>query len=156
MSETTQRRSIPERFKIVSVEEMQRIEEESDAAGLSYAEMMENAGSAVADAIVEECPFASDAGVLVLAGPGNNGGDGLVCARVLHEMNYPVRVFLWKRRTDPEHDYEDHFARLTSLDIESARYDDELRLVEVAHSSGDSFQLEYNASGRISSLAVSS
>ncbi|MBX3001259.1 MAG: NAD(P)H-hydrate dehydratase [Caldilineaceae bacterium] len=128
MTELTETRAIPAHLKIVSVEEMQRLEAQSDAAGLSYAEMMENAGEAVADAIAGEVPFAEETNVLVLAGPGNNGGDGLVCARYLHEMGYPVRVYLWKRRTDPEHDYEDHFAKLVALSVSNARYEDDTDL----------------------------
>jgi NAD(P)H-hydrate epimerase len=125
MNEATHNHAIPAHLKIVSVTEMQRLEEQSNANGLSYAEMMESAGEAVADAIAGEFPFAEETSVLVLAGPGNNGGDGLVCARYLNEMGYPVRVYLWKRRTDPEHDYEDHFARLAALGVESVRYDED-------------------------------
>ncbi|MEZ4836527.1 MAG: NAD(P)H-hydrate epimerase [Caldilineaceae bacterium] len=113
----------------MSVEEMRRLEQLSDEAGVSYAEMMENAGEAVANAIADEFPFAGETQVLVLAGPGNNGGDGLVCARYLSEMGYGVRVYLWNRRTDPEHDYEQHFARLITLSVESARADEDPDLV---------------------------
>ncbi|MBI1297133.1 NAD(P)H-hydrate epimerase [bacterium] len=120
---------IPAHLKIVSVDEMRRLEQLSDAAGVSYAEMMENAGQAVANAIIDEYPFADETQVLVLAGPGNNGGDGLVCARHLAEAGYNVRVYLWKRRTDPEHDYEDHFARLMSFSAESARIEEDPDLV---------------------------
>lgn len=125
MTESTETRAIPPHLKIVSVAEMRRLEEQSDADGLSYAEMMESAGEAVADAIADEFPFAEETRVLVLVGPGNNGGDGLVCARYLNEMGYGVRVYLWKRRTDPEHDYEDHFARLVALGVESRRWEDD-------------------------------
>ncbi len=40
-------------------------------------------------------------------------------------MDYEVRVYLWKRRTDPEHDYEEHFAGLVELGVESTRFDDD-------------------------------
>jgi ADP-dependent NAD(P)H-hydrate dehydratase / NAD(P)H-hydrate epimerase len=124
-------RAIPTHLKIVSVEEMQNLEEQSDSAGHSYAEMMEQAGHAVANALADEFSVPDETTVLVLAGPGNNGGDGLVCARYLHEMDYPVCVYLWKRRTDPEHDYEDHFSKLQDLGIESARLDDDEGFVQL-------------------------
>lgn len=58
-------------------------------AGLT---LMENAGRAIAQAVVaRQGPGSS---VAVLAGPGNNGGDGFVAARLLAERGYAVRVLL--------------------------------------------------------------
>lgn len=71
-------------MKVVTVEKMRRIEAASDAAGHSYSAMMEQAGRAVAEAILTRREVRSRR-VLVLVGPGNNGGDGLVAARYLNE-----------------------------------------------------------------------
>ena len=54
---------------------------------------MENAGRAVADAVARRSPRGAPM-VCIVAGPGNNGGDGFVCARVLAERGYPVRLLL--------------------------------------------------------------
>lgn len=108
----------PTARRLVSVAEMQAIEKASDVAGHTYAAMMELAGRAVATAILARYGRQT---TLVLVGPGNNGGDGLVCARYLREAGAPVYVYLWKRRIDPEHDYEHHFARLQELGAASAQ-----------------------------------
>lgn len=115
--------SIPNELKLVSVAEMQAIEKAADAAGHSYATMMETAGQACADFVLAHTTAGHK--VLILVGPGNNGGDGLVCARYLQQAGMPVRVYLWKRQTDPTHDYEQHFAKLSALDATTVHADDD-------------------------------
>ena len=85
-------------MKIVSVEEMRRIEQAADAGGWSYDTMMEHAGRAAATAIRKRVSDLRERLTLVLVGPGNNGGDGLVAARYLHDEGCPVAVYCWKRR----------------------------------------------------------
>src|SRR5215469_12188156 len=60
--------------------------------GVGGIDLMENAGRAVADAVAARHP--SGLRVAVVAGPGNNGGDGFVAARILAERGYRVRILL--------------------------------------------------------------
>jgi NAD(P)H-hydrate epimerase len=78
---------------------MQAAEKAADAAGLTYDQMMENAGHAVAKGVEAQFDLAG-VRVLVLVGPGNNGGDGLVVARYLAQMGGIVSVYVWKRKTE--------------------------------------------------------
>ncbi len=61
------------------------------ALGLSSTELMETAGAAVANAVIERY---MPQPVVILCGPGNNGGDGFVAARNLEASGWPVRVGL--------------------------------------------------------------
>lgn len=110
---------IPDAAKLVSVAEMQRIERAADAAGLSYATMMERAGQATARAVLQR--FAPRLPrTVVLVGPGNNGGDGLVCARHLNAESATVRVFLWKRRIDSDTNSPLDLAQLMAQGVQMA------------------------------------
>lgn len=76
---------------VVTNAQMKAAEAECDAAFMSYAEMMNNAGNAVAKRIIADqkpCPAA------VLCGAGNNGGDGFVIASRLLEKGFNARVIL--------------------------------------------------------------
>ena len=84
-------------MKLVNVQEMRRIEQATDAGGHSYAAMMELAGQAVADIATGLALVEPGERVLVLVGPGNNGGDGLVAARFLRERDHEITLYLWKR-----------------------------------------------------------
>ena len=66
----------------VTCKQMKQLEEKADAAGLSYYTMMENAGKAVADIIIEKSGNTTGNGATVFCGKGNTGGDGFVIERL--------------------------------------------------------------------------
>lgn len=74
---------------ILTAARMRAAEERAVAAGVSVETLMERAGAAVAEQVRR---LAGDQEVLILCGPGNNGGDGYVVARVLAAAGHPVRV----------------------------------------------------------------
>ena len=100
-------------MKIFTVAEMVAAEKAADAAGHSYDQMMETAGKAVAEAIMERWPVVEKA-VTVLVGPGNNGGDGLVAGRCLAQAGADVTFYLFKER-DPESDI--NLAKVTEMGL---------------------------------------
>ncbi len=68
-------------------------------SGQSYAVMMEMAGGAIANISHALMAPEADQPILLLIGPGNNGGDGLVAARELMQIGHPVAIYVWKRDT---------------------------------------------------------
>jgi NAD(P)H-hydrate epimerase len=82
--------------KIITVEKSRFLEEKANEGGLSFAEMMENAGRGTAVAIHRRVGGEGKR-IVVLVGPGNNGGDGLVAAHYLWEMGARVTCYIWRR-----------------------------------------------------------
>ncbi|MDR3420701.1 MAG: NAD(P)H-hydrate dehydratase [Xanthobacteraceae bacterium] len=79
-------------MELLSNAEMAQADRDTIAGGVSGIDLMERAGRAVADAVLARHPAGSR--VIVVAGPGNNGGDGFVAARLLAERGYSVEVLL--------------------------------------------------------------
>ena len=92
---TQQNADVSHAVKIVTAAEMRQIEQRCALEGLPPDALMENAGRAVAEAVKHD---AERGPVVVLVGPGNNGGDGLVAARYLHGMGKAVTVYLLTER----------------------------------------------------------
>lgn len=80
-------------MRVVTKEQMKRIEQESLSYDLTFHRLMENAGSAAA-AFIRRTFQVGDLGCMVFCGAGNNGGDGLVVARKLSESGANVLVVL--------------------------------------------------------------
>jgi hydroxyethylthiazole kinase-like uncharacterized protein yjeF len=90
------------RIKIISVEMSRYLEQKANEGGLSYAQMMENAGRLTAREILrlakKDRESLDGTRIVVLVGPGNNGGDGLVAAHYLSEMRARVSCYMWQRK----------------------------------------------------------
>ena len=83
---------------ILTADEMRAIEKAAIESGrVTGLELMERAGSGVVDAIFEEWPELAKTShrALVLCGPGTNGGDGFVVARLLTDRGWDVSVRLF-------------------------------------------------------------
>ncbi|MYD17817.1 MAG: NAD(P)H-hydrate dehydratase [Chloroflexi bacterium] len=89
-------------MKLLTSAEMRELEQRAESAGVSTDTLMENAGLAVAQEIWMQLGSLEDRRIAVLVGPGNNGGDGLVAARHLHEWGAQVRVYALRERSDAQ------------------------------------------------------
>ncbi|MFN7692867.1 MAG: NAD(P)H-hydrate dehydratase, partial [Burkholderiales bacterium] len=93
---------------LLTCAQMAQADRLSVEAGVAGVELMENAGAAVANAIQQRWTVRP---VLVLCGPGNNGGDGFVAARLLQAAAWPVRVAALVPLSELRGDAADHAAR---------------------------------------------
>ena len=87
-------------MKLVTVSQMQKIEKEADASGLTYNLMMENAGQGLADIVLDLFVDDVESEALGLVGSGNNGGDTLVALTALVEAGWKARAYLVRRKKD--------------------------------------------------------
>src|SRR5262245_36677873 len=82
--------------KILSAAQMREIDRRTTAeAGMPSLQLMENARAAVVDVIRARTPGYAAKKIAILCGKGNNGGDGLVVARLLCDAGAAPRVYLF-------------------------------------------------------------
>jgi hydroxyethylthiazole kinase-like uncharacterized protein yjeF len=88
-------------MKLVSVKEMKAIEKEADAKGVTFDQMMENAGQGISEIIEDLSIEENEREIFGLVGPGNNGGDALVALTHLVADGWLARAYLIGRKKDP-------------------------------------------------------
>lgn len=87
---------------LLTPEESRRADAWAQENGTNGLTLMEAAGKAVAELVTDYVgtPLETGGEIVILCGPGNNGGDGFVAARYLEEWGYPVRVMLTVQAKD--------------------------------------------------------
>jgi len=104
--------------KILTTAQMRQVEQDCDKVGLPASVLMENAGKAVAEEVRRILGNISQQSIMVLIGPGNNGGDGLVAARHLHDWGAKVNVCLFSQRPTDDPNFEQIRERsMTVVDV---------------------------------------
>lgn len=86
-------------MKLVTVSQMRAIEKEADSKGVSYAQLMQNAGRGLAEVVRALGPGNGFHSVTGMVGSGNNGGDTLVALAWLAEAGWHTRAYLVGRKT---------------------------------------------------------
>ena len=93
-------------MKLVTAAQMRELEQAAARAGVPEQELMEQAGLAAAQETWMAIGQLEGRRALVLVGPGNNGGDGLVAARHLAEMGMAVDVYLLRPRPHDDRQWQ--------------------------------------------------
>ena len=102
-------------MKVVTPKEMAIMDRHTIETGTPSLELMERAGLACAEIIKESLNEESQ--IIVLCGPGNNGGDGLVVGRLLSEAGYAVHLFLTETETKLSDDNLSNLKKLQEKNI---------------------------------------
>ena len=108
-------------MKLVTADQMRTLDQQATKAGIPVAKLMENAGLGVAQEIRDLMGTVKGRRIVVLAGPGNNGGDGIVAARHLQDWGAETRVYLLTKRRDDDANFAELVKR--ELDIADAEND---------------------------------
>ena len=104
-------------LELLTTAEMAAADGLTIAAGTPGIDLMENAGRAVANAAAR---IASGRRIVVVAGPGNNGGDGFVAARILAGRGFAVRLLLAGDKTKLKGDAALAFKRWTGATAQAS------------------------------------
>lgn len=120
-------------MKLVTATEMQELDRRTiEEVGVPSTVLMENAGRGTYQVLRREFPELSGP-VAVLAGRGNNGGDGLVVARYLANDGFPVSVFLLASRDQVRGDPLVNLKILEAMGLEAEEVLGEDQLSAVGH-----------------------
>ena len=110
---------------LVTAEEMQRMDRETiDSIGIPGRILMENAGSGAFRFMCQVFQDLVDKNVGVVAGRGNNGGDGFVIARYLFQKGIPVKVYLLSKKDRVQGDAKANLDLLAALKMPVAEVPD--------------------------------
>ncbi|MCX5751465.1 MAG: NAD(P)H-hydrate dehydratase [Candidatus Saganbacteria bacterium] len=118
-------------MEAISVKEMQDLDRwVIETIGIPQAVLMENAGKAVSDTIQTEIHPLNQ--IVVVAYKGNNGGDGLVAARYLHNAGLKVKVYLLCAKSSVTGVSSSNLAILEKLSVEIVEviFDEELKILQ--------------------------
>ena len=116
-------------IKIVTAAQMREIDKECIRLGTAVSLLMENAGRAVAAETRDHLGNIKQQHIICLIGAGNNGGDGLVAARYLHEWGAKVSVYLCSTR--PADDTNLHLVQESGITCIDAEADKNLKKLDV-------------------------
>ncbi len=93
-------------MKVLTAEKVRQIDKACEGIGIPTSVLMENAGKAVAEEAVRILDGVIGRNIVILAGPGNNGGDGLVAARYLDERGANVSLYLFRQRNEDDPNFK--------------------------------------------------
>jgi len=135
-------------MKIFTSEWMQELDSETiHSIGIPSIILMENASKGAADFFASQYPLPTFKNIIIIAGKGNNGGDGLAAGRILHQKGYSVHFILLAQPQQLNPDPLINFNILQNLGLPFSIVDSEDHLWEIssilnAHHPSDTFLID--------------
>jgi ADP-dependent NAD(P)H-hydrate dehydratase / NAD(P)H-hydrate epimerase len=121
-------------MKVLTAAQMRQAEQKCAASGTTMDVLMENAGRAVAETIKNEVKT-SGINILILVGPGNNGGDGLVAGRYLRTYGFGVTIYCTEPRPSSDMNLiraRDHGLAVTDINqVSGNKLEEDLSLSDI-------------------------
>lgn len=137
--------------RVVSIDQIRDFERAVAGLGLPEPALMENAGRGVADVICQHSAADRAQRILVLVGPGNNGGDGLVVARHLHDRGRAITVYVVGR--PPPEDAKLLLLRQRRIGVHLASDDGDFRVIDALIAGSDLVVDALFGAGRLRAIA---
>ena len=108
---------------VLSCEESFSLDKDTINSGhLSDKELMDNAGRSLAQFIIEYIPDPFNQQFIILAGPGNNGGDGIICHHYLLEYGAPSELLLLNENIKESWIFKEYSIHDDSVSLYSTTY----------------------------------
>ncbi|MBD3170810.1 MAG: NAD(P)H-hydrate dehydratase [candidate division Zixibacteria bacterium] len=112
-------------MELLTAEQMRNVDKRAiEGMGIPSLELMENAGAAVADELMNLFTDFVDLSVLIICGKGNNGGDGFVVARYLEEEGVAVQCYLLGKPEELKGDAAANYNRAIGVGIKVTSIED--------------------------------
>ncbi|MGD9473826.1 MAG: NAD(P)H-hydrate dehydratase [Eubacteriaceae bacterium] len=116
-------------MKVVTPKEMVIMDRHTIQNGISSLDLMERAGAACTKVIKNTLDL--DSFIIILCGPGNNGGDGLVIGRLLVDAGYKVQIFLTEREDKVSENNKVNLLRLKDKQIDVKFIDNDVQFEDL-------------------------
>lgn len=145
-------------MKILTAAEMREVDRLTIESGIPGLILMENAAHRVLEALIRECAPLREQRILIFCGKGNNGGDGLALARLLHVLHRPASldVVLAADHSELRGDAAANYAMLRAAGFESihASVPDDARAATLVIDALLGTGIDGNPRGRVAELII--
>jgi len=106
-------------MKIYTAKQIKKLDEYTiEEQEISSWELMERASMTFVNWFLENADITPETHIHVLCGTGNNGGDGMAIARILHTLSFNVSVYLFRVNDNESEDFKTNYTKIKDIPLE--------------------------------------